>query len=516
MPNSTMSNVERKRNIRLIILIVLFIATLMPIFIVAGYDCASGDDYNYGARSHLAYIESGSIVSAINAAAETTAFTYQTWQGTWFDVFVFCLHPEVFSDEAYVIVPFIFLIIQSLAFGLFAHHFLKTRWEFTSTYWLEITVLFLMFMFQLVPSQKSSVFWWVGCVHYAMPICMAIIGIVLGDRYIRQHKTSDIIVLCLISALIGGATYPAALLLPEMLVVLLLCDKVFRKNADKRNLLLILPIALDVVGLAISAIAPGNSVRSASDIANGAAPSGGIVATILKSIIFSVTDAFDSFIGEKAFILIAYTLVVLISWNTLWDMKKSNEKLFLSRFSHPIMFIIIAFLVNASMYAPRLYAGNHVSSGYFNFNFQIFFIATLSSILYIEGFIVSKMSANIFPQSSKASRMVLFMSFFAIIIIAYCGRHGVKRYTDYVCMDYYLSGQADDYKEQMILQRTLMQQEGVDDVILPEVNPEQGPLMQMPVVSDPDNVDNYMTALFYGKNSCRSIPRPEWEALYGN
>ena len=82
-------------------------------------------------------------------------------------------------------------------------------------------------------------------------------------------------------------------------------------------------------------------------------------------------------------------------------------------------------------------------------------------------------------------------------------------------MDYYLSGQAQDYKEQIALQRLLMQEEGVSDVILPSINDEQGPLMHMPVVADPKNIDNTMTSKFYGKNSCRAIPRDEWIKQYG-
>ena len=84
---------------------------------------------------------------------------------------------------------------------------------------------------------------------------------------------------------------------------------------------------------------------------------------------------------------------------------------------------------------------------------------------------------------------------------------------DYVCLDYYLSGQAHDYTEQMALQRYLME-EGVDDVVVPEINDYQGPLMHMPIVSDPGNVDNLMTKSFYCKNSCRAIPREQWMEIY--
>ncbi len=103
----------------------------------------------------------------------------------------------------------------------------------------------------------------------------------------------------------------------------------------------------------------------------------------------------------------------------------------------------------------------------------------------------------------------------AVLGIAFLGRHGVKTYTDYVCLEYYLTGQAHDYKEQMALQRLLMEEEGVEDVIVPQINDQQGPLMHMPIVADPTNVDNLMAKSFYGKNSCRSIPRDEWMAEYG-
>ena len=81
---------------------------MIPIFVVSGYDYASGDDYNYGAGAHLAFLETGSVAMAIKAAIQTTIGTWYGWQGTWFDCFLFCLHPEVFFESGYVIVPYIF------------------------------------------------------------------------------------------------------------------------------------------------------------------------------------------------------------------------------------------------------------------------------------------------------------------------------------------------------------------------------------------------------------------------
>ena len=503
---------DKPKKIIVVILAVILVVSLIPIFIVARYDCASGDDYNYGAWAHQAIVSGAGLLKVLAEAGRTTIGTWNSWQGTWFDCFIFCLHPEVFSDSAYVLVPYIFVIMQIAAYLGFAHHFLKVRWKLGNYYWAIVGLLFLIFAFQLVPSQKSGMFWWVGCVHYVMPMCMVLWGTVHGDRFLMWHKKSDIICLRIISALIGGATYPATLLLPIAVGLLWLSDFVFNKDngRDEKNLLLIIPFLLDVIGLVISVIAPGNAVRSASDLSQGAKPSGGAIATIFKSITFSVTDALDMFIGQKTFVVILFIvtcIITLIVFNGAGE-----EKELKAVFAHPILFGVIMFLINASMYAPRLYAGGVVSSGYYNFNFWTFCLCNIGGIIYVCGYLFFVKEIYI---GAKNLKIVGIAALLICLVVAFVGRHGVKEYTDYVCLEYYLNGHADDYKAQIELQRILMEEEGVDDVVVPEINNEQGPLMQMPIVSDSENIDNVMASGFYGKNSCRAIPRDEWLELYG-
>ena len=52
---------------------------------------------------------------------------------------------------------------------------------------------------------------------------------------------------------------------------------------------------------------------------------------------------------------------------------------------------------------------------------------------------------------------------------------------------------------------------GDDEVILPFINDEQGPLMHMPVTIDASNYTNYVTAKFYGKKSVIGMDRKQWE-----
>ena len=529
----------KHQNFICIVLGVMLALSLIPIFIISGYDAAAGDDYNYGAAAHQAFLATGSVIAAIKAAWGTVISTWQSWQGTWFDCFVFCLHPEVFSDSAYVIVPYIFLAMHFVGFLLLSHHFLKERWQFAGNYWLQIGLIYLLFEIQLVPSQKSAFFWWVGCVHYVMPMFMAILGIVWGDRFLMDHKAKDLVLLFIVSALMGGATYPAALLLPIALFLLWLADFVIGGKRDKRNILLLIPFAALVAGLVISMIAPGNAVRAASDIKDGADPANGILDTIVSSFTMSVKEAVTVFIGEKGFILIALLLIVpltasmfklvsdkslAVSHNFVAD---SDYEAIKKVFSHPILFVVVMFCLNASVYAPRVYAGGIVSSGYVNFNFWTFFACAIGIEIYLIGWgmLVAEISLRRKLVSSEDTDgahdnhvvmgILSWTGFILLIlVIAFTFRHGVKKYTDYVCMEYYLSGQADDYKEQIQLQRRILSGEGTEAVV-PEINNEQGPLMQMPIVSDPDNVDNYMARIFYGKEKVWAIPRDEWIEQYG-
>ncbi|WP_026656365.1 hypothetical protein [Butyrivibrio sp. AE3003] len=492
------------------LLISFFFISIIPICIIAGYDCASGDDYNYGSGPHLAYLSTGSVLAAVSAACKTTVDIWHNWQGTWFDVFAFCLHPEVFSDSAYVIVPYIFMIMQIAAVCYFSYYFLKVKWKIDGFYWLMVAAIFLLFSFQLVPSQKAAFFWWVGCIHYCMPFCLSLVTIALTDRFLTLNKLSDLIWISLGYTLLGGATYPASLLVFLSGIILLLVKYMIENRSDKKDLFLIIPYVLELIGLGISMIAPGNANRAAADLAEGAEPAGGLIATIVSSIIFSVQDAVTYFFAEKSFILIALIIVVLI---TCAFFKQNRFNINNHVFAHPLLFVITLFLLNASVYAPRMYTGNTPSSGYMNFNLWICFSCMIAIVIYLCGWAYTVKSIKFrLPEYSETIGTIL--SVIAIMFIMVLGRHGVKEYTDYICLDYYLSGQADDFRDQMRLQKQLMEDPTVTDVVVPEINFEQGPLMHMPVFSDPENINSYMTSAFYGKNSCRSIPRAEWFEKY--
>ena len=102
------------------------------------------------------------------------------------------------------------------------------------------------------------------------------------------------------------------------------------------------------------------------------------------------------------------------------------------------------------------------------------------------------------------------------IILTGLVKSNLKDSTTYVCLRYILSGEAADYKEQMDLQTKVLMEDKTGNVVLPFINDVQGPLMHMPVTSNPDAWTNKVTSEFYEKESIVAMPRPEWNELYGD
>ena len=86
--------------------------------------------------------------------------------------------------------------------------------------------------------------------------------------------------------------------------------------------------------------------------------------------------------------------------------------------------------------------------------------------------------------------------------------------TDYICIEYVKSGQLKDFDRQMKERLAILNSED-KNVILPEMNDEQGPFMHMAITRNPEAYTNKATARFYGKESVVAIPRDEYYELYG-
>lgn len=79
------------------------------------------------------------------------------------------------------------------------------------------------------------------------------------------------------------------------------------------------------------------------------------------------------------------------------------------------------------------------------------------------------------------------------------------------CIEYVISGQAEDYKAQMEERFLLLSDDMQKEVILPQINQEQGPLMHMEILDDPGAWANRVACEFFRKDKITGVERQQWQ-----
>ena len=96
-----------------IALVILFVASLLPIFWLGSYGYPSADDYGFSAYSHIAWTGTHSIWQTIKAAGDTVIERWYGWQGTFSSIFLMALQPGIWG--MYGLVPFIMIGMLTLS-----------------------------------------------------------------------------------------------------------------------------------------------------------------------------------------------------------------------------------------------------------------------------------------------------------------------------------------------------------------------------------------------------------------
>ncbi len=481
------------------IITIVFLLSLLPVLYLAGIDRASGDDWGYGLLTHRAWMESHSLFRVIQAALLTVRNYYSSWQGTWFSIFLFTLQPEAFSYEMYWIVPYIMLslLIGSVSCLLYQIMVRFLHMSVKEFLLFDMSILFLLIQF--APHKKSAVFWYNGTAHYTVPFAIALFGIVCFLRFVQAWKMRYVAGAAVWMTLLGGTNYLAAIF--GCLGFLFL--GIFFYKRSRKVLWMGIPLVLEMIGLLISALAPGNARRGGEtyEITAG---------RMLWAVLESFRQGIEGVIrmGKEQPVTLAAMIILAV---LLWDIFQEIAAREHIEFPLPGIVIFYFFGTYCAMYWPGIFAGVEVSGGVPNTIYWVFVLMFMCSMLYGFGWLAAKYAqgGNV---NKNNMRYVYVGSVLAAMVILVLGRSNLKDTTDYMCLEYIMTGQAEDYKEQMEQFTQLLTDETVEEAVLPSINDWQGPLMHMPVTEDPEAWTNQTVKEFFGKKSVVSIPRKEWEA----
>lgn len=512
---------EKKLKAGAFISLLIFVLLMLPLFYLSFINRATGDDYGYAIYTRTAWLGTHSLKELLAAAWRTISQSYVGFQGTWFSLFLFTIQPEVFNDGAYFIVAFLMLFVWiGSTFYLFKTIFCQyMSWDKWSC--MLVAIWFLIISIEFIPSTRSAIFWYNGCVHYMLPFAMCQMVTAWLLKYTvegsqgglpQTYKETTFVGILIFMTLLGGSNYQAALF--TLIVAFYTIISVWVLKRDKRVFTLLIPAFTELVGLIVSMKAPGNKVRAGRDF--GFSFSKGIK-TIGLSFVYGIRDI-GTYMKEKPLVF-AGLLFLFVIFLTIFLVRIRIEtgttgEVF--RFKHPIWLALMIFCLYSAMQSPAIYAGVDVSGGVPNTNFQVFLLGASGILLIIAQKLAFKMAAVWKDDAvKKMLQMAALPAALICLVIVFVGRSNIKTSATFVSLEYIASGQAADYKEQMDLQTRIMEDDSTDEVVVPFINDVQGPLMHMPVTDDPNVFTNYATREFYGKKSVIAMERPKWIEQYG-
>ena len=472
---------------------IVFLVSLIPILYLSGYVHATGDDYGYGARTHQMWLSTHSVWQVLKAAGQTVQHYWIGWQGTWFTIFLMSMQPEVFWDNGYWIVPWIMIGLTIFSTLYLTEYVMVQKLRLPKATWISCTLILLLAMIQYFPSTKSGIFWYNGTAHYIIPYSMALIAIRCCWSFADRKRKRDWIAAFICMALLGGASYLAPLLVLIAVAYLILCEWKTKKNV----FYLCIPVAAELAGLIVSYLAPGNKARGGEDFGiHGLL----IVKTILECFVDGTKQMF-LYLFKTPFILLCLVVIAVLLVNAFQKVRPTFD------FPYPVIVAVAMFCMYCAMYAPGVYAGVELSGGVPNTIYQVFLMTVFITVIYTVGWMNHHFCKD--EKMGKIKKAVcgglLMLALFLILV----EKGTLKSSTSYQCYDYIISGQADDYKAQMEERLSLLRNPELKNVELPAMNSDQGPLMHMEVMEDPNEWTNTVVKQFFGKESVIEVPRSE-------
>jgi hypothetical protein len=494
--------------------IVLLIIGLIPMIAIGFFTHPLGDDYHYGQYAAEALRESGNILSVFPEAIKGMVEQYNTWQGTYFAMFLMYLPPHVFSDFLYKLYPAllilffcasVFFLIKPIAVNATNSNSTdgdnSVKKDKTPIYsWISISSMLCIISILQIPVCGEAFYWFNGSIYYMGFLSMTFFLFGVLFRYIINPKIYLLIIALILGFLIAGGNY--ASLLPAILI--LICLIIFsiqtKKNMQAKGLIAVLVVM--IIGLIISMIAPGNAMRAATTA--GTTPIKAIVKSIIqcsKYVIF--------FNGPVSLLGFAFLAPILVN--------VANKSSF--TFKNSIINCIISFGIFCSSVTAVFYGQNNGGPArLFDICIVMLYVMEAYIIFSLIGFVVSKRKTSSSDNSSEnaikssgeiikriaISTTTIIAILFAILIIPNILSKSIVVPNSYTAIKLLINGDAasydSEYKNRL---KQIANNPNSDLVFKPYTvsNDLEHFLYLGDLSSDPCNFNNEAFAKFYNLNS---------------
>lgn len=350
--------------------VVVYGLSLIPIFAASVYAFPQADDWSYSWRTHLAWVDTHSLVEVVKGAFAAVAEAYMDWQGTFSSIFLMSLQPGIWGERFYAVVPFLMTGLLTFATVFFLSYVLKGA-DRSCRIIFSMAVLWLTI--QEIRCKPAAFYWYNGAVHYVVPYCFLLILAALILKNLQKEKPGRISFFfsLLLAFMIGGGNLVTALLTFVSLSGALLFLLIIRRR--KRLWCVAIPLAVNTVAFGINVLAPGNWLRQ--DVSGE--PSNPVV-SILRSFYYGFF-----YIGEWTDETVLLMILLLIPVMV----RIAGQLRF--RFPLPGVVALSSFCLLSSMFTPSDYAVHTVNIGRVkNIIFAMYILLLMLNLLYFTGWYV--------------------------------------------------------------------------------------------------------------------------------
>lgn len=514
-----------------IVIVVLFLLSLLPVFYVGLYTYPTGDDYWYGKLVMRAWREQHSVFACIGAAFTTIKEFYYSWQGTWYSIFLFCFNPEIFLKGGYKIVPVLAVGLLSGGYYLLMYQTMVKSLKLPKRTTIVCFCLLLFQMIQYMPRTTSGIYWFNGIMHYNANTFTAMVAISMMILFVREGKKSAFMLVLLTMFLIGGGNYQAALMPLLFWAFLVLAtffyvdkgtglkERFFAVFRAKRVWLLSAGVLLELPGVLVSGLAPGNSIRSEEFEIS--------LKWALQCVYYAIDRGIylvrDNFYEKYPSMFLFAVLLCVFLWYEMWSVQKKNN----FRFPVPAVFVLYMCGIYWAMYYPEILSKSDVSGGVPDTIQQIFLITSLANIIYVIGYVQRVLKEHIKEEtlqnawwgpvtnprttmSKNVTNMLVLMGIFI------SGLMGYSQSTDKLCVDLVRSGRAKVYATVRKEQIRILEDPEVMDARIPELfDYDYYPICHLQALTNANCELNYDMQVYYDKESVVAYDFREWFAEAG-
>lgn len=440
------------KRVKLLAAVLLWAALLAPFFLGAVAAHPATDDFTFAVYTHPTWVQTGSLLHVLKDAVSYALRTWRDWQGTVTGVLVMTLNPAVFSLEHYGVHAVILLALHLLSWLAFCAHVLGRRLGLPRGVWLPLYLALSAFGLMFLPDIVEGIYWFNGAWFYTGAQAAALLTLVLCDRLSesragRGAQAALAAACCLLLFALGMDNYITAMMTLAALFMMALQrawaayrtpaagmigaiawdgkaalaetrafggveERRLQRQAALRTALLLLPIGL---GLLLSVIAPGNSVRMERDGAHQAG-----MTWMLSSVLWTMRDAAKYVVR---FMVKTPLLALLIASTPL--LARATDRMEEKTWRCPpvLATLLGAYLILCAMIIPHMYSSGYAGSGRV-VNMYHFYVMLAAPVAWIMILLRLKARRRAALCGGRATRVCAVLGIAALALCLALGQMG--------------------------------------------------------------------------------------------